>query len=214
LITMLVLLPSGAGIAQVEAPADIELPPPQREGGRPLMEVIADRASFREFSGQELSTQVLSNLLWAAAGINRPEEDKRTAPSTLNWQEVALYAVTREGAFEYDAAANQLRGVAGGDLRALTGVQDFVADAPLNLLFIADVTKMRGVDPGDRALYMGADAAFMSQNAYLYCASVGLATVVRASIDREALSGALGLPETHEIVLAQTVGFPAEPAAD
>lgn len=193
---------------------DIQLPVPETDGGRPLMQVLADRQSSRSFSDAALPRQMLSSLLWATAGINRPASGKRTAPSARNWQEVTLYVVTPAGAYRYDAEANVLAAVAEGDLRALTGTQGFVSDAPLNLVFIADVTKMKGAAPEDRSLYMGADAAFLSQNAYLFCASAGLATVVRASIDREPLAAALELADEQQIVFAQTVGFPAESSAD
>lgn len=187
---------------------DIALPAPRMEGGMPLMQALRERRSAREFGDRAIALPVLSNLLWAAAGINRPADDKRTAPSARNWQEVEVYAVTREGAYLYDAKANTLRAVASGDLRQLTGLQEFVSAAPLNLVYVADTTRMKDARPEDQALYSGADAAFMAENVYLFCASEGLATVVRGSVDRTALSSALKLPATRTIVLAQTVGYP------
>ncbi len=187
---------------------DIALPAPRTDGGKPLMQALMERRSSRDFSDRALEPQVMSDLLWAAAGINRPDEGKRTAPSARNWQEIEVYAVTANGAYLYDAKANVLRAVASGDLRKASGMQPFVSIAPLNLVYVADATKMEGAAAEDRALYMGADAAFIAENVYLFCASQGLATVVRGSVDRTAMSQALKLPETKTIVLAQTIGYP------
>ena len=175
----------------------------------PLMQALKERQTARAFSGQKLPLPVLSNLLWAAAGISRPDSGKRTAPSARNWQEVQVYAVLEEGAYLYDAKANTLRSAAKGDLRKLTGTQDFPASAPLNLVYVADLSKIKSGSAEDKALYSGADTGFISQNVYLFCASEGLSTVVRASVDRPALAKALNLPETAQITLAQTVGYPA-----
>jgi len=187
---------------------DISLPPPRMEGGKPLMQALKERQTTRAFSTKKLPLQVLSDLLWAAAGINRPDSGKRTAPSAMNWQEIQVYAIMEDGAYLYDAKANILKMVAKGDLRKLTGSQDFVASAPLNLLFIADTTKIRRVTGDDLLLFMGADTGYISQNVYLFCASEGLVTVVRGMVNRKALSKEMNLPDTMRIVLAQTVGYP------
>ena len=189
---------------------DIALPAPRMEGGKPLMQALKERQSSRAFSDRELSLQVMSDLLWAAAGINRADTGKRTAPSARNWQEIDVYAVMTDGVYLYDAKANVLKAVMPGDLRKATGMQDFVAIAPLNLLYVADVTKMADSRPEDRALYSSADAGFIAENVYLFCASEGLATVVRGSVDRDALAAALKFPENKKVILAQTVGYPAE----
>lgn len=191
--------------------ADIALPAPRMEGGKPLLQVLNDRQSSRAFSPKALPDQVVSDLLWAAFGINRPDTGKRTAPSALNWQEVDIYAVMKDGAYLYDAQANTLRSVAPGDLREQAGSQAFVATAPLNLVYVADLSKMTVTDPEDQARYSGADVGFISQNVYLFCASEGLATVVRGLVDRDALAQALNLPIQKKIILAQTVGYPAAP---
>ena len=162
------------------------------------------------FAVVSIPDQVLADLLWAAYGVNRPDAGKRTAPSARNWQEVDVFAVTENGAYLYDAKANVLRAVATGDLRKLTGAQGFVGTAPLNLVFVADSSRMTGSSPEDQALYMGAEVGFISQNVYLFCASEGLATVVRGMVDRDALAKALKLPADKNIILAQTVGYPGE----
>jgi nitroreductase len=187
--------------------ADISLPAPRREGGKPLMQVLNERKSSRSFTDKKLPSQVVSDLLWAAFGINRAD-GKRTAPSTRNWQEVEIYTVTAEGVYLYDPAANRLRAVIKGDLRRVTGIQGFVATAPLNLVYVADHSKAKGASGDDWTLYSAADTAFISQNVYLFCASEGLATVVRGAVDRKALAAALKLPEHKKVILTQTVGYP------
>ena len=186
--------------------APVQLPAPQTEGGKPLMQALKLRATARAFAPDPLPDQTLSNLLWAAWGINRPQEGKRTAPSARNWQEIDLLVVNATGAYLYDAAGNALKPLAAGDFRALTGMQDFVKDAPVNLLLVADKSRMQGAQDPQPMAY--ADAAFIAQNVYLFCASEGLATVVRASVDRPALAKALKLRDSQLVVFAQTVGFP------
>ena len=186
----------------------IPLPPPQKEIGKPLMQVLSMRQSSREFDTRPLPIQELSNLLWAAAGITRPESGKRTAPSAMNWQETDVYVLTAEGAFLYDAKSSGLNPVAGGDLRGSAGTQGFVKDAPVNLVYVVDNAKITRGSDEDRKLYSAADVGFIAENVYLYCASQGLAAVVRGSVDREKLSGALKLRPDQRIILAQTVGYP------
>ncbi|GAB6056955.1 SagB/ThcOx family dehydrogenase [Desulfonatronum parangueonense] len=189
--------------------SEMILPPPRMEGGMPLMQALKERQSSRSFSTRDLPEQILSDMLWAAFGINRPDSGKRTAPSARNWQEVDIYLVMRNSAYIYDPSSHRLKVVAGGDLRKLTGRQEFVVTAPLNLVFVADISRMSGVSPENIDLYMGADVGFISQNVYLFCVSEGLATVVRANVDREELGKALNLSEHQRIVLTQTVGYPA-----
>jgi SagB-type dehydrogenase family enzyme len=186
----------------------IKLPAPQTDGGKPLMQALKARQSAREFGPEKLAPQVLSNLLWAAWGINRPD-GRRTAPSASNRQEIDVYVTLPEGAYVYDAKAHALNPVAVGDLRAATGTQPFPATAALNLVFVADTSKTSrpATDP-QQAMNIGADAGYVSANAYLFCASEGLATVVRASVDKAALAKALKLKDTQVVVLAQSVGYP------
>jgi nitroreductase len=203
---MLVLGPA-IGLAQELPP--IQLPKPQTNIGRPLMQVLQDRYSTRVFSPEKLPAQVLSNLLWAAFGVNRPNSGKRTAPSAMDWQEIDIYVATADGLYVYDAETLQLTPVLRGDVRAQTGTQSFVKDAPVNLVYVADLAKTGGSSP-ERDLFVAADAGFIAQNVYLFCASEGLATVVRGSIDRSALSRAMRLRPDQRVVLAQTVGYPGK----
>jgi len=189
----------------------ITLPEPTWERAAPLLALLRKRRSAREFAATPLDLPVLSALLWAAFGINRVPIQGRTAPSAHDWQEVDVYAVMADGAFRYDAPAHALHLVRTGDLRALTGMQDFVGGAPLDLVYVADFGKMHDATAEQRTFYAAADAGVIAQNVYLFCACAGLATVVRGLIDRRQLAAALGLPVTHRIVLAQTVGHPPSP---
>ena len=185
----------------------VPLPSPQTQLGRPLMQVLKERKSTRTFDPQKLPAQVLSNLLWAAFGVNRPESGKRTAPSAMDWEETDIYVATADGLYLYDPKANQLVPVVREDLRAQTGTQSYIKDAPLDLVYVADLAKTRS-SSADRDMYVAADTGFIAQNVYLFCASEGLATVVRGSIDRPALAKAMHLRPDQRIMLAQTVGYP------
>jgi SagB-type dehydrogenase family enzyme len=186
----------------------IDLPAPHTDGGKPLMQALKDRHSTREFSSQKLSPQTLSDLLWAAFGINRPATGGRTAPSAVNWQEVDIYVATSDGVYVYDAKGNKLDPILTEDVRGSTGTQPFVKDAPVDLVYVADLAKTGKVSGDDRLLYTGADVGFIAQNVYLYCASEGLNVVVRGSIDRPALAKLMKLRPEQRIMLSQTVGYP------
>jgi SagB-type dehydrogenase family enzyme len=186
----------------------IKLPPPNLNSGKSLMQSLQARKSSRDFSTKKLPVEVLSNLLWAACGINRPESGRRTAPSAVNWQEVEVYVAMAEGLYLYNAKEHVLRPVIKQDIRALTGKQKFVKEAPVNLIYVADYSRMGGASLEERNSYAAADTAFIAQNVYLYCASEGLATVVRGSIDRDVLAKAMQLLDNQKIILSQTVGYP------
>ena len=201
----LMLIPAALLCAQELKP--VALPAPQTTGGKPLMEVLKARQSTRAFTDRKLEPQVLSNLLWAAWGINRAD-GRRTAPSASNRQEMTIYVVMAEAAYQWDAVTNALNPVAPGDLRAATGTQEWVAQAPLNLVYVADFSKFKGSDDDGKNATANADTGFISQNVYLFCASEGLGTVVRGSTDRVALAKALNLRPEQRVILAQTVGYP------
>lgn len=186
----------------------IELLKPQTEGGRPLMQVLKERKSSREFSQEKLPLQVLSNLLWAACGVNRQDSGKRTAPSALNWQEIDIYAATGEGLYLYDSKNHLLQPVLAEDVRPMTGRQAYVREAPLNLVYVADFLRMKGASEEDKNFYSATDTGFIGQNVYLFCASEGLAVVVRGGVDRPALAKAMKLRPEQKIILAQSVGYP------
>ena len=186
----------------------IELPAPNMKGGMPLMEALKARSTSREFDTRPLEPQVLSDLLWAAFGVNRPESGKRTAPSARNWQETDIYVAMESGLYVYDALKNVLEPVMAEDLREATGMQPFVKDAPLNLVYVADFTRMGDASDESKMTYSAADVGFISQNVYLFCASEGLATVVRGYFNREKLTEAMKLRPEQYIVLTQTIGYP------
>jgi hypothetical protein len=191
-----------------DAASTLSLPPPRCTGGLPLLEALSKRESQREFAPKALRKQVLSDLLWAAAGINRPDLGGRTAPSAMNAQEVQLYVALPQGLFRYEPGKHRLQLAAATDVRRVTGYQDFVDEAPLDLVYVADHTRMHLVPAALREAYAYAAAGAMAQNVYLYCASAGLATVIRAWFDRDALTKAMGLGTDQQLLLAQTVGQP------
>ncbi len=194
--------------AQVIQP--VQLPEPRMNGGRALMEVLSDRKSSREYSSKELTDQQMSDLLWAAFGINRAESGKRTAPSAHNKQEIDIYAATSNGLFTYNAVQNKLIPIVSGDIKNKTGTQGFVKVAPLNLIYVADFSKVDGSDEIEKYIYASVSTGAIVQNVYLYCASEGLATVVRGSVNKEELAAVMKLGPGQNIIVAQTVGYPKE----
>jgi SagB-type dehydrogenase family enzyme len=206
LILLASLCLSQAALGQELSP--IRLPPPDTAGGMPLMKALSARQTSRAFLPDSLPVQVLSDLLWAAFGVNRPESGKRTAPSAVNWQDTDIYVAMEKGVFLYEASRHELDPVRSGDLRALTGTQPFVQDAPVTLVLVSDLSRIAAESQEQKDFYSAIDAGFISQNVYLYCASQGLATGVRALIDRPALREALGLRDDQKIIVAQSVGRP------
>ena len=186
----------------------IALPRPETLGGMPLMQSLAARRSLREFSPEPVPQILLSSLLWAAFGVNRPEENGRTAPTARDAQEIDIYVALADGVYIYEPFAHSLSLVAAVDARRITGYQDFVDKAPLDFVYVADHSHMRMTPADQRRIYSAVTVGAIVQNVYLYCASAGLATVVRAWLDRDALAKALHLSEHESIVVAQTVGYP------
>lgn len=187
----------------------VTLPPPRRSGGRPLLETLNDRATRREFSRRPVSEQVLSDLLWAAFGVNRPDTGQRTAPSAMDHREIDLVVVMERGTFVLEPVEHRLRQIAEADLRPLTGGQDYVRVAPVSLVYVADHRRQGKISAEERRFYAAADAGFIGQNVYLFCASEGLASVVHVVSQPVRLADQLGCVPEQEVVLAQCVGFPA-----
>jgi SagB-type dehydrogenase family enzyme len=188
------------------ATTEIKLPRPKQAGGKQLLEALKDRKSTREFRSEDLNVKVLSNLLWAAFGLNRLD-GHRTAPSVHNWQEIDIYLALKRGLYLFDPHANALRQVLADDIRAATGMQDFVATAPLNLVYVADLARMSSSDRTEQRFYSAIDTGFISQNVYLFCASEGLATVVRGLVDRRSLAKLMQLRPQQRVIVVQTVGY-------
>lgn len=194
-------------IASANAQDIIKLPTPKTEGGMPLMQALKERRSGREFSSEKLPIATLSNLLWAAWGINRPD-GHRTAPSARNSQEIDVYVAMSDGLFLYEPKQHQLQKILAEDIRAATGNNEYVKDAALNLVYVADLTRGNLKEPDVIEFYSGADTAFLAQNVYLFCASEKLEVVVRGSINRAALAKIMKLRPDQKITLAQSVGYP------
>ena len=203
---------AGAAVAAMplatRAQAIKTLPAPRKEAGKPLMQALQLRRSIREFSPRALPPQLLSEVLWAAYGINRPSGD-RTAPYWRHIMVIDVYAAMADGVWLYDPKEHALRPHLDTDIRPQTGLQDFVATAPLNLVYVAHGDRMKEITPEERRLYSSVDAAFAGQNVYLYCASEGLATVFRGAVDQEKLGRAMHLEDGQFVTFAQTVGYPA-----
>lgn len=193
--------------ASGEVIGEMPLPPAQTSGGLPLMQTLQQRQSERDFRPDALAPQTLSDLLWAAAGINRTEHGGRTWPSAMNAQEVDLYVALPQGLYRYEPQRHVLLLIKAEDVRRVTGYQDFVDNAPLDLVYVADHSRMKMVPAAQREAYASVAAGAMAQNVYLFCASQGLGTVVRAWFDRNALTKAMGLTNDQQILLTQTVGY-------
>jgi nitroreductase len=187
----------------------VALPRPACEGGKPLLDALRLRRSTREFSERPLPPQVLSDLLWAAFGINRPNGD-RTAPYWRHIMVIDVYAAMADGVWRYEPQRHVLLPHASADIRADTGLQDFVGTAPLNLLYVAHGERMTDVGPAERRLFASVDAGFIGQNVYLFCASEGLATVFRGAVDYRKLDHRMQLGPDQFVTFAQTVGYPKD----
>jgi len=206
LVFLIAFLPMTQNTALGEEQKPIQLSKPQI-GGRPLMQLLAKRSSSREFSAEPLPVNILSNMLWAASGISRPD-GRRTAPTASNRQEMDIYVATAAGLYLYDATSDLLKPILAEDIRGLTGTQAYVKEAAVNFIYVADYSKMSSSSDEVKNMYAAAATGFISENVYLYCASEGLSTVIRASIDRPALANVMGLRPAQRIILAQSVGCP------
>jgi len=193
--------------ATARAAEPIVLPQPRSGGGKPLLEALRLRRSTRDYSAQPISTQVLSDLLWAAYGVNRPSGD-RTAPYWRHIMVVDVYVAMADGVWLYDPKRHALEPHLAADIRAQTGMQDFVGTAPLNLVYVAHGERMQDISPEERRLYASVDTGFIGQNVYLFCASEGLGTVFRGSVDYSKLAQTMRLDEAQFVTFAQTVGYP------
>jgi len=185
---------------------EIPLKKPDIHSGKPLMTALMERSSHREFDSRQLSEEHLSGLLWAACGINRQESGKRTAPSSMNFQDVQLYVLMQSGIYLYNEANHKLSLVKEGDYRAMAGKQDFVATAPVNLVLVSDYSRMEKAEEKEKEFYSAIDAGFISQNIYLYCASANLNTAIIGLVNREKLQEIMNLPKHEKVVYTQAVG--------
>ncbi len=192
----------------VRGQSTLELPAPRTTGGKPLIDALRVRRSVREYADRTLPPQILSDLLWAAFGVNRPASGDRTAPYWRHVMVIDVYAAMADGVWFYEPKAHALRLHLPTDIRAQTGLQDFVATAPLNLVYVAHGERMQDISAEERRLYASVDTGFIGQNVYLFCASEGLATVFRGAVDLTKLGRALQLGTGQFVTFAQTVGYP------
>ena len=207
-ITTLLIVFLLFGGFQILAQDLVNLPKPEKEGGKALMEALNERQSSRSYADKQLSKQQLSNILWAAFGINRPESGKRTAPTSHDVRDIEVYAVMKSGAFLYLPKQNALKKIVDKDIRNVTGKQEFVKSAALNLVYVSDFNKYDSDNEDALKMTAGTHCGFIGQNVYLYCASEGLNSVFRAWIDNDLIHEKLNLPEHKHVIYSQTVGFP------
>ena len=202
------VLAAAPGLAMAQPAPTLELPPPRASGGKPLIDTLKQRRSTRDYADRPLPAQVLSDLLWAAFGVNRPASGDRTAPSWRHAIEIGIYVTTAEGVWRFEPQGHRLKALLRGDIHAQTGVQEFVRTAAVNLVYVADGNRMHNASPEDKRLWAYTDTGFIGQNVYLFCASEGLASVFRASLDRDGLARTLQLERHEFITCAQSVGYP------
>ena len=203
------LLLSASTRPALAAPTEsvIPLPEPRHDGGMPLYQALAQRHSTRAYEPRAVSIETLSQLLWAANGINRPASGDRTAPYWRHIMVIDIYVATADGVFLYDPKQHALLPHLSTDIRAQTGLQDFVATAPVNIIYVAHGERMLDVSAEERRLYASVDAGFIGQNVYLACAAEGLGSVFRAAVDTGKLGIALELPPDRFVTFAQTIGY-------
>ncbi len=206
LFTLMIAFFSGWIICSAQVIETIALPPANKTGGMPLMEALQKRQSQRSYSSKELTQQQMSDMLWAAYGINRPD-GFRTVPSARTWNEFDIYIIKAEGWYVYEPQKHAMLKMGNDDFRVTSAVQEFAHKAPVNLVFVADFDRMTNADDDTKKFYSATDVGYISQNVYLYCASEGLATIVRGQIDKVKVKELLKLRPNQHIILAQTVGY-------
>ncbi len=172
-----------------------------------LMGALSSRSSNREFGDEEINNQDLSTLLWCATGVNREDVNKLTAPSAINAQDIMVYVCSVKGAYLYDPFKNELKKVTDGDLRvSIAGRQKGMEKAPISLVLVSNQAKFGGESTNGAMISGAMDAGYVSQNIYLACAAMGLNTVARATMDKEALQKSLKLTEQQVLFLNHPIG--------
>jgi len=199
-------------IPRAEAQETIKLMQPDlSQPGKNVLQAMKDRHSERTYGVGDLSLKQLSEVLWAAGGVNRTLEDGkigRTAPSSHNDQAIDIYAFTKTAVYKYDPVAHELVLFLTGDHRETSGVQSYVSNAPLNLVYVADISKVSGDTNDYKIRLVSMDVGHMSENVYLYAAAYGLNAICRSNIDPSELRTLLKLGDHFEPLLGQTVGLP------
>ena len=191
-----------------QSPTTIVLYPPDTSRGVPVMTALANRASVRQFNPSPISHRDLSDLVWAANGINRPGEDKRTAPSAINAQDIDVYVWMASAFYLYDPARHALDLVVEGDFRHILALsQDYVKEAPLVFLLVSDISRFSRGDEAQRLRSAAMDAAMVAQNILIFCASEGFPTVPRGIMDTRKIREVLSLPDSQHPMLNVPVSY-------
>jgi hypothetical protein len=207
-ILFLLLSLVSCGLSSQDLPA-IKLNKPDLSRGYPVMKAFSLRASASEFPvPDELNLQDLSDLLWAANGINRLETGKRTAPTAMNAQDIDIYVCAKSGIYLYDAKNSILEPVAKGDYRKLVADrQENFANAPMFLVLVSDISRFRSGEDSQRMTWAAEDAAYVSGNIGIFCAATDLITRPRATMDQKQLQQIMKLKESQHLMLNNPVGY-------
>lgn len=220
LLSSAAIILAAAGPVQAEAPPRIKLNAPDLTRGLPFMQALSVKTSAEEWSDRDLSLQDLSDLLWAANGVNRPEAKKYTASSAQNAHDVDLYVFKKEGAYRYDADGHALNRVLTGDFRpevtppprppdpaAPQRPRPAPSNPPVQIVLVSDTARFRSGTTQLRTEWGAIDAGIVSQNISLFCAATGIKTRPRASMNRERIRELLKLEETQVVLLNHPVGY-------
>ncbi|NLD98737.1 MAG: SagB/ThcOx family dehydrogenase [Fibrobacter sp.] len=189
--------------------ARVSLPHPNLKKETPLMQALAQRESVRSYTDEMIDDQELSDLLWAANGINRPNNGGRTAPSAINAKDIDLYILKKDGIYKYEPASHSLEPIQQGDFRTQIGGQSYIAKAPVNIILVSDLARFRHGNNTQKTVWANIDAGIVSQNISLFCAAFGLCTVPRTMVDIDKLRPLLKLKNTQVIILNHPVGYPS-----
>ena len=200
-------------ISSIKVGENIKLPEPEKEGGMPLYEALNKRKSQRDFDpNKKIDANIISQALWSCYGLNRPEISKqlKTTPSAKGWYPLLIYLFMENGVYNYTAKNHTVTKILEGDYRAMTGTQDYVANARVNFVMIADFKKKSAMDPDDahktRSMYM--DTGHCTMGLYLFAASNNMKGVSRAMVDTDKLLELLGLKQgDYVFTLAFSLGY-------
>lgn len=203
MLTIILVFTISNGFAQTI----IKLSEPNKLGGKPLMQALNERCSDRDFIEKDLSNQQLSELLWAAYGINRADLNKHTAPTSRNIQDMDIYLTTNQGVYQYLPKEHALKKLMDGDYRSVAGKQDFVKIAAVNLIYVSDFSRAGDASDEIKTMTAATHCGFIGQNVYLYCASEGLISVFRAYIDQDKITETLNLDKNQHVIYCQSVGY-------
>lgn len=186
----------GMGIISNAAAIEQKLPEPDKQGGMPLMQALNERQSIKAFADKEVDNQVLSEILWAAYGVNR-SGGLRTIPTAMNQKDLDMFVAKKDGIWQYNANDHELIMISHENILPIFATQDYMKDAPIVLIYT-------GGKDGD---YPAMHAGSAYQNVGLYAASKGMASVVRGYFDKDEVAKALKLPNSKKVIISQAIGW-------